>query len=168
MPSVKAVNSAYCAKSYRTLRVLMNLPSQGHCPQGTATEPASSRDSLPSPPPLPKVPLAYLTSSVHETSLFLQFSMIFLVWFFFPSSPKGTRAGISIVAFTSALSAVTLVSLWPRPLRKLTSVVEGKGEEILVAMGWTGSLLCRLLSTERESTVTSYTEKLIEFSCTGG
>lgn len=61
----------------------MNLPSQGHCPQGTATEPASSRDSLPSPPPLPKVPLAYLTSSVHETSLFLQFSMIFLVWFFF-------------------------------------------------------------------------------------
>lgn len=102
----------------------MNFPSWEHCPQGAATKPASSR--FPPTRPHPKVPISYPTRTVHETSLFLQFSMEV-----FSSAPERTPVGVSILASTFALATVTQVSLLPPPLRKLTKAMEGKGEEIL-------------------------------------
>lgn len=59
---------------------------------------------------------------------------LFVLFCFFPSSPRGTHVGISTVASTSALASVTQVPVLSRPLRKLTTAMGGKGEEILVEM----------------------------------
>lgn len=90
---------------------------------------------------------------------------LFVLFCFFPSSSRGAHVGISIIASTSALASVTQVPVLPRPLRKLTRAVGGKGEEILVEME-VFSTDCFLL---REiPLLTSYMEKLIQFTCIGG
>lgn len=106
---------------YRSMG-LMNLPSWEHYPQGAAAR--SSAVEIFFPPNTASSPKCYcLPYQNYSRNKFVP--PVFPGKSFFPSSPKETPVGVSIVASISP--PVTQVPLLPLPLRTVTQSSGGKG-----------------------------------------